>query len=184
MSIHNTFYSQKDLSDLGFKRIGSNVLISRKASIYNPELVQIGDNSRIDDFCILSGEIYIGNYVHISAYSALYGKAGIILNDYSGLSPRTTIFSTSDDFGGSFMVGPLIPSEFTNVNSGKVVIEKYVQIGTSSVIMPSVVVGEGCAVGAFSFVKHSLPPWGIYAGLKIKLLKERKRDLLKYLDQF
>lgn len=33
----------------------------------------IGSNVRIDDFCILSGRLEFGSYVHIAAYSALYG---------------------------------------------------------------------------------------------------------------
>ena len=52
-----------------------------KASIYNPEMVRIGSNVRIDDFCMLSGEITLHNYIHVSAYSALYGKFGIELHD-------------------------------------------------------------------------------------------------------
>lgn len=73
----NNFYSIKELKELGFKDIGDNVLISRKASIYSPENIKLGNHVRIDDFTILSGNIIIGNYVHISAYVALYGRFGI-----------------------------------------------------------------------------------------------------------
>ena len=54
----NSFYTENELKQIGFKRIGENVLISRKASIYQPELIEIGNNVRIDDFCILSGNIF------------------------------------------------------------------------------------------------------------------------------
>ena len=68
----DSFYSQNELLELGFKKIGTNVLISKKSSIYNAQNIEIGDNVRIDDFCLLSGTIKLGNYIHIGAYSALY----------------------------------------------------------------------------------------------------------------
>lgn len=63
-------------------------------------LFAIGNNVRIDDFYILSGKLTLCNNIHISSFCALYGSNGIIMNDFSGLSPRTTIFSASDDFTG------------------------------------------------------------------------------------
>lgn len=69
----DSFYSRSELEHIGFATIGKNVLLSRKASIYSPAMISIGDNVRIDDFCILSGCIGIGSQVHISAYVALYG---------------------------------------------------------------------------------------------------------------
>ncbi len=63
----NSFYSRKELLSLGFKKIGKDVLISRKASFYNIEKIEIGNNVRVDDFSILSGKIKIGSYVNISA---------------------------------------------------------------------------------------------------------------------
>ena len=59
-----SFLSKKELNDLGFKSLGENVLISDKCSIYNAKNISIGDNTRIDDFAILSagdGGIEIGN---------------------------------------------------------------------------------------------------------------------------
>ena len=52
---------------LDWKAFGENVLISRKASLYSPQTISLGNKVRIDEFCILSGLIEIGNFVHISA---------------------------------------------------------------------------------------------------------------------
>lgn len=54
-----SFLSDSELRKIGFKKLGKNVKISEKASIYNPEKIEIGDNSRIDDFCLLSGKISV-----------------------------------------------------------------------------------------------------------------------------
>ena len=65
------FYTEEELHHLGFKALGKNVKISKRASIYNPELIEIGDHSRIDDFCVLSGKIRIGRNVHIAVFCNL-----------------------------------------------------------------------------------------------------------------
>ena len=55
----NNFYDAQELKEFGFAKVGINVLISRKASIYGAKNMSIGSNVRIDDFCILSGKITI-----------------------------------------------------------------------------------------------------------------------------
>lgn len=176
--IESSFYSTDELKNLGLKSFGKNVLISRKASIYEARNISIGNNVRVDDFVILSGSICIGNFVHISAFSALYGKFGIKIDDFSGISPRCTIFSASDDFSGDYMISPLVPPEFTNVTSGLVELGKYVQIGANSILMPGIQIREGVAVGAFSFVTKSLDSWTVYCGIPVKPLKKRSKKIL------
>jgi galactoside O-acetyltransferase len=175
----NSFYSQEELAQLGLRCFGRDVLISRKASIYNPEKLSIGHHVRIDDFCILSGDILIGSYVHISAYTAMYGKYRIEMEDCTGLSPRCTLFSASDDFGGDFLISPMIPHEYTNVTGGPVILRRFCQIGSGSVILPAVTLNEGVAVGAMSLVKRDLDAWGIYAGNPLRFIKQRNNGLLR-----
>ena len=55
-----TFLSEENLNSMGFKSLGKNVKISEKASFYNCNEIVIGDNSRIDDFCVISGNVSIG----------------------------------------------------------------------------------------------------------------------------
>lgn len=176
-----SFYPEEELKLLGLKSYGENVLISRKTSIYGAGNITIGNNVRIDDYCILSGHISIGSNIHISAYVALYGASGIILEDYTGISPKSTIYSAIDDFSGNYLIGPIHPSESTNVQGGTVKIEKYSQIGCNSVIFPNLTIKEGSVVGAMSIVKKSTQPWGIYAGIPAKRIKERSKLLLHYL---
>ena len=130
----NSFYSNEELKQLGLKSFGKNVLISKK-SIYGADKISIGNNVRIDDFCILSGKIVIGNYVHISAYSALYaGDKGIYLEDYVGVSARCTIWGKSDDFSGHYMTNPTIPSKYRIVIEKQITLKKHVLLGTNTVI--------------------------------------------------
>jgi galactoside O-acetyltransferase len=179
----DSFFNETEVKELGFKKVGLHVKVSRRASFYNIFNISIGDNVRIDDFCILSGNIELHSHIHISAYTALYGNSGIILEDYSGLSPRTTIFSEVDDFSGNYLVGPVHKSEFRNLTKGTVMIKRFSQVGANTVILPGVIIGEGVAVGAMSLVTKSLDAWGIYAGIPAKRIKERSRELLKLMDE-
>lgn len=169
----NSFYTREELEKIGFKALGEEVLISRNASIYGASNMTIGNHVRIDDFCILSGNIILGNYVHISAYTALYGKGGIEIGNYCGCSPRSTIFSQTDDFSGEFMIGPMIPEELTNVKTGKVTLEDYAQLGANTVVLPGVTLKEGAVTGSMSLVTNSLEEWTINVGIPCKKLKNR-----------
>lgn len=177
----SSFYSQEELSALGLKSYGTKVRISRFARIYSPEKISIGDNVRIDDFCILSGNVTIGSHIHISAYVALYGSMGIELEDYTGISPMTTVYSAMDDFGGDYLIGPIHPEEKTHVTGGKVTLERYSQIGTHCVVFPNITISEGSVVGANSLVNCNLEPWGIYFGVPARFKKLRSKGLLKLL---
>ncbi len=173
----NSFYTLEELKKIGIKKFGKNVLISKKATIISPDKLEIGNNVRIDDFCLLSGNIKIGDYVHIAAYVALYGKLGIEIGDFCGCSARCTIYSATDDFSGEYMISPMVPEELTNVTGGIVKLNKFVQIGANCVVMPNLEIGEGTAIGAMSFVNKNLEPWKIYAGIPCKVVKERKKSV-------
>ena len=181
----NSFYTKEELNKLGFKSIGENVLLSRKASIYNTEYVSIGNNVRIDDFCILSGNITIGNYVHISAYAALFsGKSGIEIGDFVALSSRVTIYSQSDDYSGESLTNPMTPNEYKSLVDKKVIIGKHVIVGSGSIILPGVAINEGTSVGALSLIKKDTEEWSIYVGIPASKIKNRKKDLLKLEKEF
>lgn len=175
----NSFYSDEELRTIGFASIGKNVLLSRKVSIYSPEKISIGNYVRIDDFCILSGNIRIGNYVHIAAACLLFGGSdGIVFEDYTGLSSRSAVYAESDDYSGRYLTNPMVPMEYRHIIGGGVIIKKHAIIGTGCSIMPSVIIGEGSAVGSMSLVNKPLDDWCIYVGIPCKKIRERSRELL------
>jgi len=180
----NSFYTADELKNIGFKALGSNVLISKKASIYGASQMIIGNNVRVDDFCLLSGKITLGSNIHIAAYSALYGANGIIMEDFTGLSPRCTVFSAIDDFSGDFLISPMVDEKYTNVQGGEVVIKKYSQIGAGCVILQNLKIEEGVAVGALSLVTKDLEEWSVYAGIPAKRIRDRKKGLLRFVGGY
>ncbi|NOE54062.1 acyltransferase [Vibrio cholerae] len=174
------FLTEKQLNELGFAALGKSVLISDKASIYGAQRIKIGNNVRIDDFCVLSaGEsgIEIGNYIHIAVFSSLIGAGKIILSDFVNISSRVSIYSSNDDYSGQYMTNPMVPVEYTNVTHADVFLGKHVIIGSGSVVLPGASLGEGVAIGALSLVSKSCQEYTIYSGNPAKKLKERKKDL-------
>ena len=79
------FLTEEQIKAMGFRHVGENCLLSDKASYYNCNNIKIGNNVRIDDFCVLSagmGGIEIGSHIHIAVYSSLIGAGKIVLKDF------------------------------------------------------------------------------------------------------
>lgn len=181
----NSFYTTIELESLGLKQHGTNVLISKKASIYGASNISIGDNVRIDDFCVLSGNINLGNYIHIAASSLLYGgESGIEMKDFSTISSRSAVYAISDDYSGKSMTNPTVKDEYKNVIDKHVSIGRHVVIGTNCTILPGVTIDDGTSIGACSLVTKNCNEWGIYVGIPVKRIKERSRNILELEKNF
>lgn len=175
----NSFYSAEELKRLGIKEYGNNIKISRYARIYSPEKIKMGNNVRIDDYSILSGNIVLGSNIHIAAYCGLFaGDYEIVLEDFTTLSSRCAVYALTDDYSGETMTNPTVAKEYKNVTGGRVTIGKHSIIGTGTTIFPNITVGEGVAVGSMSLINKDLEEWGIYYGIPCKKYKDRKKDLL------
>lgn len=179
--------SREAVLQMGFAAVGANVQISDRASFYGLARIALGDHVRIDDFCVLAagmGGIELGKYVHIAVGSSLIGAGRITLSDFSGLSSRISIYSSSDDYSGATMTNPTVPSAYTGVTHADVFLGKHVIVGSGSVILPGVTLEEGVAVGALSLVTKNCAAFGIYSGNPVRRISERKRDLLELEQRF
>jgi dTDP-4-amino-4,6-dideoxy-D-glucose acyltransferase len=176
------YLTGQQVMEMGFAGVGNNVLLSNKASYYNCQKIRLGNNVRVDDFCVLSagaGGIVIGNYIHIAVYSLIIGQGTVTLNDFSNISSRVSIYSSSDDYSGAAMTNPMVPNEFTSVQHANVTVGRHVIIGSGSIVLPGVTLAEGVAVGALSLVKNDCQSFGIYAGVPARKISDRHRNLLE-----
>jgi galactoside O-acetyltransferase len=174
--------TREQIAAMGFAAVGEKVYLSDKASYYRCAAIRIGNHVRVDDFCVLSageGGILLGNYLHIAVYSLLIGAGRIVLSDYCNISSRVAVYSSNDDYSGLAMTNPMVPAEFTAVTTGDVFLGRHVIVGSGSVILPGVSLGDGVAIGALSLVKHDCAAFGMYAGVPVRRVRERKRDLLE-----
>ncbi len=169
-----------ELKAIGFKSVGPGVKLSRKASIYGAEAIELGAGVRIDDFCVLSagrGGICIGRNVHIAVMTSIIGHGAITIGDFCNLSSRVSLYSSSDDYSGEFMTNPTVPARFTNVDAREVRLGRHVIVGSGSVILPGTTIGDNVAIGALSLVTGPLAADGIYAGTPARLLKTRAKGV-------
>jgi len=182
----NTFLSEKELAALGLKSYGKNVYIGRNAILYNPEKLSLGHDVRIDDFTIISGNVTLHNYIHISHFCGLYGgDEGIEMEDFSGLSSKVNIYAVSDDYSGASMTNPMVPAKYKpGAVQAKVTLKRHAIIGNNSTILPGVTVEEGSSVGTMSLCNKTTEPWSIYVGIPAKKLKDRKKDILSLEKEF
>ena len=176
----NIFFNTAEL-----KTCGKNVIIGKTVRIRYPELVEIGDNVIIDDFCYISTTLKIGSNVHISAGCKIIGgrQAKVSLDEFSTLSPNVVIAAGSDDYISGIGT-PMVPVIFKgNYIVGDVIIGRHCIVGSNSTILPNVMLAEGSTVGANSLVKENLSPWILYAGVPVKELKKRDREEILRLEK-
>ena len=179
------YLKSEELRALGYKKVGVNVRVSDKASVYNVSDLEIGDNSRIDDFCVISGSVKIGKNVHIAPFCLVAGgELGVVFDDYSGLAYGVKVFTQSDDYSGATLTNPTIPSHYKNEKKSPVHIGRHVIIGASSMVFPGVKIADGCSVGAMTLVNKSTEEWGIYLGNPARRIKERKKLLLNLESEY
>jgi len=177
-----SYYNKKELDKMGFKSIGENLQISRNSKFYGISRISIGNNTRIDDFCVISageGGIEIGEYVHIAVYVSMQGNGKITISDFAGVSSRSSIYSSNSDYSGRHLACPNVPSNFSYSVEGDVILCKHSLVGSGSIIMPGVTLKEGSVVGALSFVKNDCEEYSIYAGNPAMKIKDRYRNIMK-----
>ena len=148
---------------------------------------RIGDHSRIDDFCVVSGKVTIGRNVHFAVFSNVAGGTeGVTFEDFSGLAYGCHVFSQSDDYSGATLTNPTVPAQYKREIKAAVHIGRHCILGTQAIVLPGVHVAEGCSIGAMSMVTRSTEPWSIYVGVPAKRIKARSKELLEleraYLD--
>ena len=169
------------------KKCGKEVTIHPFAKITNPEVVEIGDYSRIDDFTFINGGagIKIGRFVHIASFTSIIGGGELDVGDFSGISAGSRIITGSDDFSGRSLVSPCVPAKYKpHCYQGNVKLCRHVILGTNTVVHPNVTLGEGAATGSNTLVTKDLEPWGIYTGSPAKRVKDRSREMLELEKQF
>jgi acetyltransferase-like isoleucine patch superfamily enzyme len=175
------YYYDSQLEKFGFKSIGKNVRIAKNSTIIGLQNISLGNDVRIDAnvvFAAQAGFLSVGNNIHIGSNCYVGCAGGVTLSDFSGLSQGVSIYSGTDDYSGKSLTNPTVPSEYRSVKIAPVVLGRHVIVGSGSVILPGVFIGDGASIGALSLVTKSLDSWGVYFGSPVRRLKSRSKDLL------
>lgn len=174
---HWTDRTENEDFPFAFRKIGSNVKLFPLAKIVKTEVIEIGDNSMIDDFTFIYGGrgISIGRFVHIASFVSIIGGGEVEIGDYAVLACGARILSGTDTYYGGRRMSTALPPEQRNVLVGKVEIGKDAFIGTNAIVHPNVHIGEGAVIGSNSLVLHDVEPWSINVGSPCKKIKDRPR---------
>jgi maltose O-acetyltransferase len=126
---------------------GENVLISPKAIIWSETEVEIGDN------------------VCIHSFTHIFAGGGLKIGNGTMISSNCSITTVTH---------PIDPLERHNNIYKPIFIGENVWIGTGSIILPGVCIGNNSVVGAGSIVTRDIPPMQVFAGNPAKFMKEVK----------
>lgn len=180
----NIFFDPAEL-----KHCGQNVIIGKAVRIKDPARVSIGDNVIIDDFTYISGDVDIGDYVHIAPNCVLAASdGGIVMEAFSGLSAGCKVYGGSSNYIKCGLDMPTIPSQHRyNVILERCVLRSFALIGANCVILPGCEIPQGAAVAANIVIRKNveLKSWHVLLDDTGKLLRRRGvEELEQRVNQF
>jgi acetyltransferase-like isoleucine patch superfamily enzyme len=104
-------------------------------------------------------KLELGYKTDIGAFTYINAKFGVIIEDLTQVGSHCSIYSIST----------------IDNKEGQVKLKKNCKIGSHSVIMPGVMIGENSIVGACSFVNQDIPANTIAAGVPAKVIGKIER---------
>lgn len=102
----------------------------------------------------------LGKQTDIGVFTYINAKEGVVIEDYVQIGSHCSIYSVST----------------IDNKAGKVYLKRNCKVGSHSIIMPGVTIGENSIIGAFSFVNKSIPANLIAVGVPAKVLKKSLQD--------
>jgi acetyltransferase-like isoleucine patch superfamily enzyme len=179
--LQSRYYDENELKVLGIKSVGRNVLVSEHATLVGLGNISLGSNVRIDSHVVIlaaRGILGIGNNVHIEPSASIVAHFPVQIGNFCTISHGVRLFTASADYSGNHFTNVFPSKNYQDPLTGPITIMDHVIIGGNSVVMPNLVISEGAAIGALSFVKNSLEGWTIYGGNPLRTIKTRSKGVL------
>lgn len=100
----------------------------------------------------------LGYKTDIGAFTYINAKYGVTIEDYVEIGSHCSIYSVST----------------IDKKNGQVILKKNCKLGSHSIVMPCVTIGENSIIGAFSLVNKNIPDNVIATGIPVKIIKKIK----------
>jgi perosamine synthetase len=113
---------------------------------------------------VIGEQVYVGEDV-IIIDDLGETRYNLHIADRASISPRVTFVLHTQP--NDSRIAP-----YVNSHKGDITVEADAWIGTGSVILPDVTIGEGAVVGANSVVTESVPPYTVVGGVPAKKIKD------------
>lgn len=127
----------------------------------------------------VTGNVIIGRDVYIGPGAALRGDWGsIIIEDGCNVQENCTIHM--------FPGVTVTLHQGAHIGHGAIIhgatIGRNCMVGMNAVVMDNVFIGEGCIVGALSFIKadEKIPPRSLVAGSPARIIREVSDEMLEW----
>lgn len=98
----------------------------------------------------------LGKKTDIGAFTYINAKYGVTIEDDVQIGSHCSIYSIST----------------IDNKQGRVVLKRNCKIGTHSVVMPGVTIGENSIIGAFSFVNKDIPANSVAFGVPARVKRQ------------
>lgn len=159
-----------------------SVRVDRSVRFYGPGPFFIGKNTRIDAFTVITSSgrpVSIGRNVHIAVGVYLQGSHGLTLADATFIAAGARVFTGSEDYRSSPLIGPSIGTDFKMLTTAPVTFEAGSGLGANTIVLPGVTIGRGATVGALSMVNRNVPPYTLVAGVPATFRAYRPKDAIE-----
>ena len=110
--------------------------------------------------CQYHNNLKLGKKTDIGAFTYINAKYDVEIEENVQIGSHCSIYSWST----------------IDNKQGKVTMKKNAKIGSHSLIMPGVTVGENSIVGAFSFVTKDVPDDAVVVGVPAKVINQENQD--------
>ena len=113
-------------------------------------------------------KLKLGYKTDIGAFTYINAKNGVIIEDYVQIGSHCSIYSIST----------------IDNKEGKVILKRNCRIGSHSVVMPSVTIGENTIIGAFSFVSADIPANAVAVGVPAKVIRKLRKEEINEIELY
>ncbi|OBU23515.1 N-acetyltransferase [Photobacterium aquimaris] len=144
------------LSDVQSKNIGKNTRVWQFSVILKGAI--IGDDCNICAHTLIENDVVIGSNVTIK--SGVYLWDNIRIDDDVFIGPCVAFTNDKNPRSKQY------PEKYLQT-----IIKKGASIGANATILPGLVLGEYCMVGAGSVVTKSVPPYSVVVGNPAKVIR-------------
>jgi acetyltransferase-like isoleucine patch superfamily enzyme len=155
-----------------FRRIGENVVFEPGVLVFHPENIELGSHIYIGHYSILKGyynnQMVIGDGTWIGQGCFFHSAGGLTIGKNVGIGPGVKILTSSHSLEEHDL--PILRSP---IRFASVLVRDNCDIGTGSIILPGVQIGQGVQVGAGSVVTDNIEDYAIVAGVPARLIRYR-----------
>jgi maltose O-acetyltransferase len=147
---------------------------------YFSKINKIGKYSHIDSTFIYSGNLFIGNNVHISRNCIFQNtKGNIIIGNNTMFGPGVQIHGGNHNYIFRNNKIEFIPKNKIHKDPD-ILIGDNVWIGSNVIILKGTVIGSNSIIGAGTIVSYDVPEFSLVYGAKPLVIKKNNNEEFKH----